>query len=300
MSFAPRSASSNARHIPGYRTHPPASARPDACCFRSLVITSTTGPTTTQESFACTRSGTRLAVGGPRARSEPKGRVERMNKTLQDRLVKELRLRGISTMEVGNAFLAEFMEDYNRRFERTPKNSHDAHRPLHGDEDLSRIFTWQEERTMSRNLVVHFKRVSYLVEPAPRLCPSRASASASSSGTTGESRSGARTDCFPMRRPVRGRGEQAARRGHPGFAEGAGQGAPCVEETHSSRERPHRGCSHRGRDIGAGATPVADGLGEVASFIARIEAEQRARQKAHNDRAALRRKAALALGQRPA
>ena len=93
---------------------------------------------------------------------QAKGRVERMNKTLQDRLVKELRLRGISTKESGNAFLPEFMEDYNRRFGRTAKNAHDAHRSLRSDEDLSCIFTWQEERTMSRNLVVHFKRVTYL------------------------------------------------------------------------------------------------------------------------------------------
>ncbi len=102
---------------------------------------------------------------------QAKGRVERMNKTLQDRLVKELRLRGVSTMEAGNAFMPEFMEDYNRRFGCTPKNPHDPHRPLRSDEDLSRIFTWQEERTMSRNLVVHFKRVSYLVEPCPETMP---------------------------------------------------------------------------------------------------------------------------------
>jgi hypothetical protein len=74
---------------------------------------------------------------------QAKGRVERVNKTLQDRLVYELRLRGISTMEAGNAFLPEFMADYNRRFGHSPKNAHDAHRPLRGDEDLSRIFTWQ-------------------------------------------------------------------------------------------------------------------------------------------------------------
>jgi len=76
---------------------------------------------------------------------QAKGRVERMNKTLQDRLVKELRLHGISTMETGNAFLPEFMADYNQRFGRTPKNGHDAHRPLRNDEDLSHIFSWQEE-----------------------------------------------------------------------------------------------------------------------------------------------------------
>jgi hypothetical protein len=44
-----------------------------------------------------------------------KGRVERANQTLQDRLVKELRLRGISTVDAGNAYLAEFGEDCNRR-----------------------------------------------------------------------------------------------------------------------------------------------------------------------------------------
>lgn len=47
---------------------------------------------------------------------QAKGRVERMNRTLQDRLVKELRLSGIDTLEAGNAFLPGFMEDYNARF----------------------------------------------------------------------------------------------------------------------------------------------------------------------------------------
>lgn len=96
---------------------------------------------------------------------QAKGRVERMNKTLQDRLVKELRLRGISTIDAGNAFAPEFMGDYNERFARAAINPHNAHRPLHGGEDLSRIFTWQEDRVMTRNLVVHFKRTTYLVEP---------------------------------------------------------------------------------------------------------------------------------------
>jgi hypothetical protein len=88
-----------------------------------------------------------------------------MNLTLQDRLVKELRLRGISTKHEANRCAPEFMEGYNRRFGRAPINSHDAHRSLRADEDLSRIFTWQEERTLTANLVVHFKRVSYLVAP---------------------------------------------------------------------------------------------------------------------------------------
>ena len=96
---------------------------------------------------------------------QAKGRVERMNLTLQDRLVKELRLRGISTKEDANRFAPEFIEAFNRRFAGSPVNPHDAHRALRPDEDLSRILTWQEERTLTANLVVHYKRVSYLVTP---------------------------------------------------------------------------------------------------------------------------------------
>jgi hypothetical protein len=102
---------------------------------------------------------------------QAKGRVERTNETLQDRLVKELRLRGISSMEEGNAFLPEYMDDYNRRFARVPRNAHDAHRPLRDDEDLDEIFSWQEERKLSGNLAVHYKGTTYLVEPGPATTP---------------------------------------------------------------------------------------------------------------------------------
>jgi hypothetical protein len=52
--------------------------------------------------------------------SQAKGRVERMNKTLQDRLVKELRLESIDTLEAANAFLPGFMDGFNARFAREP------------------------------------------------------------------------------------------------------------------------------------------------------------------------------------
>ena len=48
--------------------------------------------------------------------SQAKGRVERANRTLQDRLIKEMRLAGINTIEEANAWLPEFMADFNRRF----------------------------------------------------------------------------------------------------------------------------------------------------------------------------------------
>ena len=98
---------------------------------------------------------------------QAKGRVERAHLTLQDRLVKELRLRGISTQEAANDFAPEFIEDYNKRFAKTPKSDHDAHRPVREDENLALIFTWQEDRKVSKNLTLHYKRDLYLIEPDP-------------------------------------------------------------------------------------------------------------------------------------
>lgn len=95
---------------------------------------------------------------------QAKGRVERANRTLQDRLVKELRLRGISNMTDGQAYLPEFKADHNRRFARLPLNSFDAHRPMRKCEDLSEIFTVQDQRKVSENLTLHHKRVLYVLE----------------------------------------------------------------------------------------------------------------------------------------
>lgn len=98
---------------------------------------------------------------------QAKGRVERVNSTLQDRLVKELRLAGISDADSANAFAPEFMADFNARFARPALNPHDAHRPLRADEDLRDIFTWQEKRKVTRQLTLHYKRVMYLLEDTP-------------------------------------------------------------------------------------------------------------------------------------
>src|SRR3569832_1195398 len=82
------------------------------------------------------------------------GRGGRGDETGQDRLVKELRLRGICTMDDGNAFLPRYIEDYNRRIARAPHTPHDAPRPLQKAEALGTNFSWQEERKLSRNLTV--------------------------------------------------------------------------------------------------------------------------------------------------
>ena len=95
--------------------------------------------------------------------SQAKGRVERANLTLQDRLVKELRLRGISNMADANAFAAHFMASYNARFAKPPRSEHDCHRPLHSDEDLELIFAWREARRVSQRLTVQYDKVLYLL-----------------------------------------------------------------------------------------------------------------------------------------
>jgi transposase len=95
---------------------------------------------------------------------QAKGRVERANQTLQDRLPKELRLRGISDWEAGNAFLPDFIDDFNTRFAVQPKSSHDAHRPLSNSENLAQIFTWQESRILSKNLTIQFRKTVYQIQ----------------------------------------------------------------------------------------------------------------------------------------
>ncbi len=96
-----------------------------------------------------------------------KGRVERANLTLQDRLVKELRLRGISSLEQGNGFLDEYRRVHNARFAVTPMSDHDAHRPLLDHDELDKVFTWQEERTLSKNLTLHYRKKMLMVTPSP-------------------------------------------------------------------------------------------------------------------------------------
>jgi hypothetical protein len=95
---------------------------------------------------------------------QAKGRVERVMQVLQDRLVKEMRLREISDIESANAYTAEFMADYNERFAVQPRSSHNAHRALQPKEDLERVFTWQEQRSLSKNLTLQYKNIVYQIQ----------------------------------------------------------------------------------------------------------------------------------------
>jgi hypothetical protein len=96
---------------------------------------------------------------------QAKGRVERAHKTLQDRLVKELRLAGIATVEAANAFLPTFMAGYNARFAKPPLRPEDLHRPVPGTADLDEIMAVREERTVSSSLTLRYDKMLILLEP---------------------------------------------------------------------------------------------------------------------------------------
>ncbi|OXC71749.1 ISNCY family transposase [Caballeronia sordidicola] len=95
--------------------------------------------------------------------SQAKGRVERANLTLQDRLVKELRLRNIGTREAANAYAPHFIADFNGRFGKVPKSTFNAHRPLREDEDIDLILSSRVPRRVSNSLTVQYDRVIYIL-----------------------------------------------------------------------------------------------------------------------------------------
>jgi len=91
--------------------------------------------------------------------SQAKGRVERANRTLQDRLVKELRLSGISDMEAANAFLPSFTKRYNAKFAKAPRRADNLHRPMNIEPDRLRdVFCFQDERLVGSQLAFSCER----------------------------------------------------------------------------------------------------------------------------------------------
>jgi len=95
---------------------------------------------------------------------QAKGRVERANLTLQDRLLKEMRLEGISNIEEGNAFLATYMAKHNQKFAVLPASDEDANRPvLHSEEELDLIFSKHHKRKLSKNLALQYNNTIYQV-----------------------------------------------------------------------------------------------------------------------------------------
>lgn len=84
--------------------------------------------------------------------SQAKGRVERANLTLQDRLVKEMRLENITEIDNANAWLETFISDFNRRFARPAKYPKNLHRTVsESSPELDDIFAWQTLRKLSNH-----------------------------------------------------------------------------------------------------------------------------------------------------
>jgi len=98
---------------------------------------------------------------------QAKGRIERAFGTLQDRMVKELRLAGISTIAAANAWLPGFIDSYNARFGRQPANAKDVHRPLTAADNLDEILAWREPRTVTLNLTLQYDQMMLMLEPTP-------------------------------------------------------------------------------------------------------------------------------------
>jgi transposase len=88
---------------------------------------------------------------------QAKGRVERANGTLQDRLVKELKLAGITTLAAANAFLEKFLEDYNERFSQPPASGINVHRHVPPGLRLAEVLCPQEQRVVGEDWCVRYE-----------------------------------------------------------------------------------------------------------------------------------------------
>jgi hypothetical protein len=93
------------------------------------------------------------------------GRVERMNGTLQDRLIKEMRLAKINDIETANAWVIQFVKKHNSRFAIAPASPIDAHRKaIPKDAELDYIFSLQNQRKLTKNLEISYKNIIYQVQ----------------------------------------------------------------------------------------------------------------------------------------
>lgn len=153
------------------------------------------------------RAMKQLGVGIELAYSpQAKGRVERRNALLQDRLVKELRLAGISDLETANRFLEEkFLPELNRRFCVKPAQEVDAHRPV--PRELNQILNWEEERVVQRDWTVVWQRRWFQIDQGHEslcLVGKKITVRELRDGTVQLLRAGQKLKCRELlRRPVR-------------------------------------------------------------------------------------------------
>ncbi len=97
--------------------------------------------------------------------SQAKGRVERVNRTLQDRLVKELRLAGVLSIEAGNAFLEGFTERFNAKFARLPARPDNLHRSLNVEPvKLGDVLCLRDQRYVGAQLTFQYDRRKFMLD----------------------------------------------------------------------------------------------------------------------------------------
>jgi len=95
---------------------------------------------------------------------QAKGRIERLFETFQDRVVKEMRLRGIRSLEEANRFLEDYLPLYNRRFSVCPKEEDNFHRPLPRGLALDTILCIKTERSLRNDFTVAHNKKLYQIE----------------------------------------------------------------------------------------------------------------------------------------
>ena len=95
---------------------------------------------------------------------QAKGRIERLFKTFQDRVIKEMRLRGTSSIEEGNRFLKWYLPVYVKRFAVKPAKQGDLHRPLSKDIDLNKILCKKTECALRNDFTVAYDKKLYQVK----------------------------------------------------------------------------------------------------------------------------------------
>jgi molybdenum-dependent DNA-binding transcriptional regulator ModE len=95
---------------------------------------------------------------------EAKGRVERSHQVYQDRLVKEIRLQGLTQVQQVNSLLHNsFVADLNKRFAKEPAEDEDAHRPAPNDAALADIFVWDATRSVQKDYTIRYKNNWYQI-----------------------------------------------------------------------------------------------------------------------------------------
>ncbi len=101
--------------------------------------------------------------------SQAKGRVERANLTLQDRLIKEMRLADVNTIEEANAWLPQYISAHNARFACLPHCTDDVHRTVdESSAELDDIFARQVSRSLTASLTLQYDKVIYMLTPTEK------------------------------------------------------------------------------------------------------------------------------------